>query len=338
MGIKNFTVTTQRIKSKSDGLIEYTNYLVSENAPSHKNTTILNIGRNFDHFLQNTIINTVNFDNENKKGGRKVESYAQSFNFILPPDVAKPTHEEWKCIYLDLLKKAKETLEIKGDLKPLAKSCFSNVHDQSNPHLNLLIPRIYNNERLHGLDQRKLLSELKKEFNKSVMIHCNIDFRSYKSEQQNIGKRRKKWQMDQKKFHEERDKLAQERLDLSQEILAAAEASKASEDAALAALEAESRALKAKKELEHTMSIFGEMQNLFYKFKETLTDWIKFHKNKDPILEPESRHEVLDTVDLMQKNEYYDEQTEDFIFNSLEQAEDETGGSIKGNARRKFKI
>lgn len=49
----------------------------------------------------------MNFDKENKKGGRKVESYAQSFNFILPPEVPNPTHEQWKLIYKDLVLKAK---------------------------------------------------------------------------------------------------------------------------------------------------------------------------------------------------------------------------------------
>lgn len=41
-------------------------------------------------------------------------------------------------------------------------SCYANIHDQTNPHLNLLIPRIYDKDRLHKLDQKNLLGELKK--------------------------------------------------------------------------------------------------------------------------------------------------------------------------------
>ena len=219
MGIKNFTVTTQRVKEKADGLIGYANYLNNEKAPSHKNTKILNIGNNLDDFLKNTIINTMNFDNENKKGGRKVESYAQSFNFILPPDVPNPTHDQWKLIYKDLVLKAKNTLDIKGETSKFAMSCYANIHDQTNPHLNLLIPRIYDKDRLHKLDQKNLLGELKKEFNKSVLKHCNIDFKSYKPNQQNVGKRRKKWQYEQQQSIKAKEELTEERLLLAQDKL-----------------------------------------------------------------------------------------------------------------------
>ena len=56
MSLKNFVVTTQRVKSKSDGLIQYVNYLDNEKAPSHKNTKIINFGSASDDFLKNTNI------------------------------------------------------------------------------------------------------------------------------------------------------------------------------------------------------------------------------------------------------------------------------------------
>ena len=78
----------------------------------------------------------MNFDNNNKKGGRKVESLAQSFNFILPPKVENPTVNQWKLIFKDLVLKAKNTLEIEGKTADFAKSCYVNIHDQKNPQNN----------------------------------------------------------------------------------------------------------------------------------------------------------------------------------------------------------
>ena len=298
MGIKNFTVTTQRVKDKADGLIGYANYLNNEKAPSHKNTKILNIGNNFDDFLKNTIINTMNFDKENKKGGRKVESYAQSFNFILPPEVPNPTHEQWKLIYKDLVLKAKNTLDIKGETSKFAMSCYANIHDQTNPHLNLLIPRIYDKDRLHKLDQKNLLGELKKEFNKSVLKHCDIDFKSYKPNQQNVGKRRKKWQYEQQQSIKAKEELTEERLLLAQDKLDMAdligqhqqvqERAEMAQSKALEAtkqeIQAKADADRAKHEAEHKISLLTEMKKLFNDFKSSLSGCINSIKSKDELL------------------------------------------------------
>ena len=331
MGIKNFTVTTQRVKDKADGLIGYANYLNNEKAPSHKNTKILTIGKNFDDFLKNTIINTMNFDNENKKGGRKVESYAQSFNFILPPDVPNPSIDQWKLIYKDLVLKAKNSLEIKGGTSEFAKSCYANIHDQANPHLNLLIPRIYEKERLHALDQKKLLGELKKEFNKSVLKHCNIDFKSYKPNQQNVGKRRKKWQLEQEQSIKAKEKLADERLELATETLAAAQlidrsqqVQERAETAQIKAQEATAHARQVEAEADRKISLMEEMKNIFNNFKSSINDWIKGIKNKDELLEDIALNDVVASVKTAQKHESYDETIENLMFNTIEIAEDET--------------
>ena len=347
MGIKNFTVTTQRVKDKADGLIGYANYLNNEKAPSHKNTKILTIGNNFDDFLKNTIINTMNFDNENKKGGRKVESYAQSFNFILPPDVPNPSIDQWKLIYKDLVLKAKNTLEIKGETTNFAKNCYANIHDQANPHLNLLIPRIYEKERLHALDQKKLLGELKKEFNKSVLKHCNIDFKSYKPNQQNVGKRRKKWQLEQEQSIKGKEELTNERLLLAQETLAAAQVmdqaqqvQERAETAQIKAQEATAKANLAKADADRSISLMDEMKNIFNNFKSSINDWIKGIKGKDELLEDIALNDVVTSVKVAQKHESYDDLIETMMFNTIEQAEEETKKtdiSKKVTRTRKYK-
>lgn len=338
MGIKNFTVTTQRVKDKADGLIGYANYLNNEKAPSHKNTKILNIGNNFDDFLKNTIINTMNFDNENKKGGRKVESYAQSFNFILPPEVPNPTHDQWRLIYKDLVLKAKNTLDIKGETSKFAMSCYANIHDQTNPHLNLLIPRIYNKDRLHKLDQKNLLGELKKEFNESVLKHCNIDFKSYKPNQQNVGKRRKKWQYEQQQSIKAKEELTEERLLLAQDKLDMAdlidqhqqvqERAEMAQSKALEAtkqeIQAKADADRAKHEAEHKISLLTEMKKLFNDFKSSLSGWINSIKSKDELLEEINRNDTISAVEMMQNHHEYDADVEEIVFTAIEQAEIET--------------
>lgn len=331
MSLKNFVVTTQRVKSKSDGLISYVNYLDNEKAPSHKNTKIINFGSASDDFLKNTIINTVNFDNNNKKGGRKVESLAQSFNFILPPKVENPTENQWKLIFKDLLLKAKNTLEIEGKTADFAKSCYVNIHDQKNPHLNLLIPRIYDDKRIHALDQKNLLIQLKKEFNRSVLQHCNIDFKAYKPDQQNVGRRRKKWQLEQEQSIKAKEELTNERLLLAQETLAASQVidqgqqvQALAETAIINAREATAKAKQAEAEADRKISLMEEMKNIFNNFKSSINDWIKGIKDKDELLEDIALNDVVASVKTAQKHESYDETIENLMFNTIEIAEDET--------------
>lgn len=338
MGIKNFTVTTQRVKGRSDGLIEYTNYLNSEKAPSHKNTKILRMFSGYDEFLKNTILNTIKFDNENKKGGRKVESYAQSFNFILPPDVPNPSFEQWKSIYKDLIRKSKEVLEIDGLTGEYAKSCYANIHDQANPHLNLLIPRIYKNERLHALDQKTLLSQLKKELNRSVMEHCNIDFASYKPKNERVGKRVPKWRKEQSDSIKAKEELANERLLLAQDKLDMAglidqhqQVLEQLETAKIKALEATKQEIQAKADAdvakqraEQKITLMTEMKRLFNDFKSSLSGWINSIKSKDEILEEINRNDTISAVEQMQNHHEYDDGMEEIVFSAIEQAEIET--------------
>ena len=343
MSLKNFVVTTQRVKSKSDGLIQYVNYLDNEKAPSHKNTKIINFGSASDDFLKNTIINTVNFDNNNKKGGRKVESLAQSFNFILPPKVENPTVNQWKLIFKDLVLKAKNTLEIEGKTADFAKSCYVNIHDQKNPHLNLLIPRIYDDKRLHALDQKNLLIQLKKEFNRSVLQHCNIDFKAYKPDQQNVGKRRKKWQLEQEQSIKAKEELADQRLLLAQDKLDVAElidhsqvVQERAETAQIKAQEATAKAKLAEADADRKISLMNEMKNILNNFKSSINDWIKSIKGNNEILEDIALNEVLTTIETAQNHESYDDATESVMFNTIEQAEEETKKpEISKNVKRR---
>lgn len=195
--IKNWTVTTERLKNKSLGLAEYASYLISPKHKNHKNTEIKQLFKFVDKekFVSRVIDETIEFDSRNKKGGRRVESYAQSFNFVLPKPY-KPTIEQWRSIAKDLIRRIFTDLKIEGDVNSFAKNLFINLHDQSNPHINLIVPRIYNGIRLSELDKKPLLRAIKSEFNKSVFTHCKIDHKGYIPIQQNVGKKRSQWQND----------------------------------------------------------------------------------------------------------------------------------------------
>jgi hypothetical protein len=259
MSIKNWTVTTQRIKNKSEGLSEYTSYLVSAKHKNHKNTEVVAIfNKDHNKFLNNTINEVIEFDANNKKGGRKVESYAQSFNFILPPP-HKPSADQWKKIAIDLVQTIHKELDIKGDVSKFGNACFINLHDQANPHLNMLVPRIFSNERLADLDRKNVLAKLKLQFNQSVMKHCEIDHTHHKPLRSNVGPRKSAQRYAYDKAKEE----AENALKLITE-----------------ASEAQSQAALATKKLEVQKSQISILFNAYNRFKSSLMKWIKSAKEE----------------------------------------------------------
>lgn len=340
MSIKNFVVISQRIKDKADGLISYVNYLRNENTPSHKDTKILDLPKaNADDFLKRTIINTVNFDNNNKKGGRKVESLAQSFDFVLPPTIPNPTIDQWRLIYRDVLKTAKTSLGLEAEnANTFAEHCFANIHDQKNPHLNLLIPRIYKEQRLEKLDQKKIIGDLKKSFNAAVLLHCNIDYKQYKPQEQNTGKRRKKWQYEQQQSIKAKEELADERLLLAEERLASSLVKDDAESTRIAAQEATAQARQAEADADRAIGLLAEMKNLFKQFKDSLSGWISSIKSQDELMEDIHKNDTIESVEKMQRHSGYDDSIDEIVFTSIEQAELETKKTdISSNVRRKRK-
>lgn len=323
MSIKNFTVISKRIKEKSDGLIKYINYLEEKNTASHKNTTIINLlGENQSRkFLESTILEVFNFDRENTKGGRKVESFAQSFNLVLPETVAKPTPEQWKLITKDVLEMARGRLGIQDDVKTFAKKCFFNIHDQSNPHLNLVIPRIYNGERLKNLDQKALIGAMKKEFNASVMKHCQIDFKQYKPFNQNVGPRREKWQMEQKKAIEAQEKAAAMQQEATETALRAAQEHLEASQMVEVATKAQQAAEQAKAEADRSVKAMSQMTQLFTQFKGHVITWVRSILEKDFIAEQSAELDVVNTVEKIQHNPIYSDNDEELLITTLEVAE-----------------
>ncbi|MGY3086970.1 hypothetical protein [Pseudomonas fragi] len=213
-GIKNFTVIAQSIKNKSDGLIAYVKYLTDEKVQSHKNTKIYpvfeSIANSPDAFLKSTRTQVAVI--ERTSSGRSFSNYGQSFDFVLPKTI-QPTPEQWQKITQDLLKvmhkevfrqdpepvpdpvtgKVKKNINYKGkvpDALTFAKRTFCNIHQQEKSHLNMLIPTVYAGERLQRVDRLRVLNEMKKQFNLSVLLHCNMDYKAYKPENVKLGRRK----------------------------------------------------------------------------------------------------------------------------------------------------
>lgn len=223
--LKNFIVVTSRLKEKGDGFAKYSNYLLSQNAKSHKETKIVPIskhGDNIKDFIISNLTNCMEFDFLNTKGGRKIESYGQSFVFSLPNGTPEPSKEQWNEIRRTLLLamfkghsiedkndkinktgKKKRIALSDADIKKLCGDCLVVAHNQKNPHLNIIIPRIFkkNDGELVRLDQIEKIGFLysaKKAFNTAVLKHLALDFKKYEPENVKTGKSLKAWQKIQK--------------------------------------------------------------------------------------------------------------------------------------------
>lgn len=299
MSIKNWTVTTERVKNKDAGLAEYVSYLTSEKHKNHKNTKIYALFNSDAHkFLNKTIQETLAFDRENKKGGRKVESFGQSFNFILPPP-HQISADQWAEISYDLLRVAHSELNIKSDLSRFVRACFVNVHEQSNPHVNIVIPRIFEKERLADLDRKNILAKLKQEFNLSVLKNCNIDHTHHNPKRTNVGARKRAHKHFSDKIIEDVDnasKIIIEAYEVSKSGLLAEQERKIKEtELAQRELELANREYEIKQEkadLTLKKAKFGFLLKAFIDLKSSLKKWVESVKADSYLDKLSSRKDV----------------------------------------------
>lgn len=197
--IKNWTITSESIKGKQGGLIGYIAYLNDPKHPNHKNTEIKPIfapqREQENIFIKKCCEEVLDLNLKNqkaKKGGSPIQSYAVGFDLVLPPGTVQPTQEQWKKIAQDTFRTAKANLD--GTLTQ--EHVYMNIHDQANPHLNLVISKVIDGKRERKVDQKAFLHELKQSFNKSVLEHCGVDYKEYVPDNVELGKRKKRWQYD----------------------------------------------------------------------------------------------------------------------------------------------
>ncbi|MBE3995239.1 hypothetical protein HJ131_22680, partial [Vibrio parahaemolyticus] len=124
-------------------------------------------------------------------------------DFILPKNTIRPTEDQWKAIAKDIFKVVKSGVD--GNLTQ--DHVYMNIHDQDNPHLNLVVSKIIDGKRERKIDQKAILSKMKLQFNKSVLDHCDFDYRDYVPQETNLGPRQKTWQQDIKKLEKAHKQL-----------------------------------------------------------------------------------------------------------------------------------
>lgn len=204
MALKGLVVTAKSVKGRTSGIVDYMNYLNSSNHKNHKNkqTKIIPFLPNKNDEWANQFIHTVSSEalevdlkNSRGKGGRPIGSYAVSFDFTIPKGTVRPTAEQWRAIGMDVLKLLKKEI-------PALKMnhIFMNIHDQNNPHLNLVVSKVINGKRERKIDQKALLSKLKSVYSNSVLKHTNFNYKDYEPLEENLGKRKEAWQINQEQI------------------------------------------------------------------------------------------------------------------------------------------
>ena len=206
---RDWTVVTERVNNRADGLFTYKEYLENENHKNHVNTKIASFysAQAVDNFYMTTIKNCRLKDTLNTKGGRKVESYAQGFNLVLPHEI-QPTGQQWVDIYKDVKQAIKEKLNCSE------KCFFGNLHKEAkgNSHLNILVSRCDEGGKLNtDLDKLSMIVEVKKAFKTAVKKYLDIQPSDYtlKTNEPQQKKRIKKtgYEFKKKKKKEQEDKF-----------------------------------------------------------------------------------------------------------------------------------
>lgn len=196
--LKHWFVRSERLKDKHTGLIQYLKYLTSSEHHNHKGrTAIRHLYGDLNTVIQGCASEAIQLDlsNSQKKGGRPVNSYAQSFIFVLPGTVNKPTQDQWRQIFKEIAFSVAKKLDIPPET--LKGKMFANIHDQEHPHLNLVISRVIDGKFQRAIDQKSTINALKKSFTAATLKHCGLNASAYKPINTNLGRRQEGWQQQQ---------------------------------------------------------------------------------------------------------------------------------------------
>jgi len=212
--MKNWTVISQPIKQGAKGLACYLNYLINAEHKNHKNKTkIIPIFGVMGKLYKRIIYSVAERDLERskkRKGGRSISSYAQSYVFTLPEGLPKhPSYSDWKYISVELLKTIQAFTGVSSD--ELKKNIFINIHDQKNPHLNLVVSKVMAKSVKTELQKKSIVTALKKTFNFAVMQTIELSPDDYKP-QKKRSKRYNEYQYQQKKLTESCDDFLVKKL------------------------------------------------------------------------------------------------------------------------------
>lgn len=194
MTIKNWFVRSEAITEKEQGALAYAHYLQDHNHPNHKDRTTVQVIHNQPvQIALNAIQQAYTIDQRNaqaQKGGRPISSYMQSFVFSVP-ESTHLTKTQWKCISKTLIKELATRLDITP--KTLLENCSLVLHQQQNPHLNIIVSRGINGRSFQQqLTRPSTTNLLKRTFNKA-MLDCGYSIEDY-TPKHKPNKKLKRWQ------------------------------------------------------------------------------------------------------------------------------------------------
>lgn len=185
MAIKNWTVKAQAVTGGGGGLAAYGRYLEDAKHRNHAGKTEAItpiISRRWNSSWKNLLMRQVALMTErnlnNPRGGRPVETLAQSFVVSLPREL-RPTPEQWSEIALSALRGIQRGLP--PDQRLEAEDLFVNAHENtSNPHLNILIGKLTSNHVIRkSITQKSALARAKTAVNEAVLRVMGVSNENY---------------------------------------------------------------------------------------------------------------------------------------------------------------
>ncbi|WCE28795.1 hypothetical protein [Vibrio sp. SCSIO 43137] len=202
-GLKNWVVVAKPVQGLN-GMIARERYLMSQHR--HKNSKIISLIGNATT-SKKIILKGERYllkQRIERKGGRPISSFAVELSLSLPPSLErKPTPEQWKQIAINCSKAVANYLKLSPQDK---QEFYSHVrcvlHDQSNPHVHLILCKIINDKVLHDLQRKRCIAVAKESFTASVHQICGIAINDYKPHELNRGKRIDKWKYQRQKAEE----------------------------------------------------------------------------------------------------------------------------------------
>lgn len=193
---KTWTVTVEPVTGGINGLSEYGNYLHNMGHKNHTKTNVISLFGDFNHLAGKCLTSALAIDGKNRKGGPRMKSLAMSYVFSLPP-VFKPSPDEWKLIAKDLIRAVTKKLDLPAN--KWKDFIFTNLHEQNNSHLNMVISKTFEGAILDKVDQKGMISLAKQVFTQSVATHCKVvtdDYEIVRQTPKTRPGRLPKWQYD----------------------------------------------------------------------------------------------------------------------------------------------
>ncbi|WP_146146584.1 hypothetical protein [Photobacterium leiognathi] len=181
--MKGWTVRTEVVKNKAEGLAKREFYLTDKDHSNHKNTSaiieLLGSEKTVEH-IANFVYRYNKCKTLNQEKGRKVESFAVEFTLNLPK-IYSPTLKQWTLIVEHCLADIANACNI--EKKELINISRAVLHQQEKKgdHIHLLVGKVtVDNIYLRNLQRKCVTNAVKESFNMATKKYCGIDWVYYR--------------------------------------------------------------------------------------------------------------------------------------------------------------